>query len=69
MITSSEQFMEIREQEVGIPMFMSPPKSTVDDYSLNEFEQLTRHHSRLNNEEKAIILNAINDYKKIINNF
>lgn len=71
MISSKDQFLEMREAEQGINMEWSAPKEKpeVIDYSLNDFESLTEHHSKLKPDVKKVILDAVKEYKRLINQF
>lgn len=71
---SSEQHLQMRDDEVnGVPMYNSAPKETEAepglDYSLNDFEGLVKYASKYTVKERNLILDAVEEYKRLMNQF
>lgn len=58
------------EEDSGIPMYVSPPKRVEPiDYSLLDFEGIVKHHSKFKPDVKKVILDAITEYKRLMDKF
>lgn len=65
-----ERIIEQNENMEGLPMYLSPPKRVEPiDYSLLDFEGIVKHHSKFKPDVKKVILDAITEYKRLMDKF
>lgn len=75
MGASKDAFMQLRQDDIqenmeGLPMYVSPPKQVEPiDYSLLDFEGIVKHHSKFKPDVKKVILDAITEYKSLMDKF
>lgn len=75
MGASKRSYEDLRNSDIkenmieGIEMRFSPPKDEPIDYSLNDFEGIVKHASKYNQKDKELILDAVKEYKRLMDQF
>jgi len=75
MGASKRSYEDLRNSDIkenmseGIPLYHSAPKDEPIDYSLNDFEGLVKHASKYNQKDRELILDAVKEYKRLMDQF